>query len=149
MRNFRLTATALIGTAALLVPAGTAFAANAHAATTSNPQAVSAALAKANAQNERTTKQLMGNTSYTPIIRTYTPKPTSTKGFTGYEQIVVKSPKGTTPVAGYFKLSNAQQSSVIVTSANVDLKQNAYVINLKFPGEQGNLGQLKVTTVSR
>lgn len=149
MRNLRLTATALLGSAAMLVPAGTAFAANAHAATTPNPQAVSSVLAKSNAQNERTTKQLMRNTSYTPIVRTYTPKPTTTKGFTGYQQIIVKSPNGTAPVTGYFKLANAQQSSVIVTSARVDLQKNAYVINLKFPGEQGNPGKLIVTTVSR
>jgi hypothetical protein len=148
MRNFRLTATTLL-TAALLVPAGTAFAANSHVKTTANTPAVSSALQKNNAQNEKIAKQLMGNTKYTPVIRTFTPKPTSTKGFTGYEQIIVKSPKGTTPVAGYFKLANAQQSSVIVTSAKVDLKQNAYVINLKFPGEQGNPGKLIVTTVSR
>jgi hypothetical protein len=146
MRNFRIAAISVLGTAALLAPAGTAFA---NTTTQHNGHVASAAMAQANAGHEQTVKQLMHNTNYTPIIRTYTPKPTRTKGFTGYERIIVKSPKGTSPVAGYFKLSDADASSVIVTSARTDLKLNAYVVNLKFPGEQGNPGKLTVTTVSR
>lgn len=147
MHNLRLTTTALLGTAALLAPVGTAFAAGSHAE--SNHQTRPQAVVKSNAQNERTTKQLMSNTSYTLVTRTYKPYPTSTKRFMGYQTIVVKSPKGTTPVDGYFKLVGAQRGSVIVTSAGVDLKRNAYVIDLHFPGEQGDPGHLIVTTVSR
>ncbi len=67
----------------------------AHAATSpSTPKTV----LTANAQNHKQVKKLLGNTSYTPLIRTFTPKPTSTKGFNGYERIVVKAPKGTGPV---------------------------------------------------
>ena len=36
-----------------------------------------------------------------------------------------------------------------MTSAQVVQKQNAYVINLKFPGEQGKTGKLKVSLISR
>ena len=103
----------------------------------------------ANAQNQKQVKKLIGNTSYTPIVRTLTPKPTSTKDFNGYQRIVIKSPKGTGPVVGSFVLSGAQPGSVIVTSAQVVQKQNAYVINLKFPGEQGKTGKLKVSLISR
>jgi hypothetical protein len=146
MRNFRIAAISVLGTAALLAPAGTAFA---NTMTTQSPHIASATVLKANTASQKTVKQLIHNTSYTPMIRQYTPKPTSTKGFNGYQQIIVKSPKGTTPVAGYFKLTGAASGSVVVTSARVDLKQNAYVLNLKFPGEQGNPGHLTVTTISR
>jgi hypothetical protein len=97
----------------------------------------------------RTTRQLLRDTSYTPIVRTFKPRPTSTKGFTGYQTIVVRSPAGTSPVAGYFALRGAEPCSVIVTSAQVVLRRGAYVITLKFPGEQGSAGRLTVTLVSR
>ena len=56
----------------------------------------------ANTQNQKQVKKLIGNTSYTPIVRTFTPKPTSTKDFNGYQRIVIRSPKGTGPVVGSF-----------------------------------------------
>jgi hypothetical protein len=123
-----------------------AAAAPAHAASC---QVTPKTVVKQNAAAERLTKKLVGNTSYTPVIRTFTPKPTATKGFTGYATIVVKSPKGTTPVVGYFTRSGGEPCSVIVTSAGVALDRNAYVVKLKFPGEQGTPGKLKVTLVSR
>lgn len=107
------------------------------------------AVLKQNAAAERQTRKLLGNTSFTPLIRTFTPKPTSTTGFNGSETIIVKSPKGTTPVVGYFTRKGGQPCSVVVTSASVVLARNAYVLKLKFPGEQGNAGKLKVTLVSR
>ncbi len=112
-------------------------------------QATPRAVLKMNAAAERQTKKLLGNTSYTPVIRTYTPKPTATTGFTGYETIVVKSPKGTAPVVGYFTQSRSEPCSVVITTAGVSLARNAYVLKLKFPGEQGNPGKLKVTLISR
>jgi hypothetical protein len=147
MRNFRLAIISLVGGALVLILAATALAASPHA--NSNCQTTSQALLKRNMTNQQTTSKLMHNTSYTPIIRKFTPKATSTKGFTGYQTILVKSPKGTSPVAGYFKLTGAQQCSVVVSSARISLKQSAYVLNLKFPSEQGNPGSLSVTLVSR
>lgn len=147
MRNLRLAISSLVGGALVLILAGTALAASPHA--NSNCQTTSPALLKSNVTNQQTASKLMRNTSYTPVIRKFTPKPTSTKGFTGYQTILVNSPKGTSPVAGYFKLSGAQQCSVVVTSARISLKQNAYVLKLKFPGEQSNPGSLGVTLVSR
>jgi hypothetical protein len=138
---------ALAATAGIAL-AGSALAAPvaAHAATSpSTPKTV----LTANAQNHKQVKKLLGNTSYTPLIRTFTPKPTSSKGFNGYERIVVKSPKGTGPVVGSFALKGAQAGSVVVTSAGVVQSQNAYVVNLKFPGEQGKTGKLQITLVSR
>jgi hypothetical protein len=117
--------------------------------TTSSLQIASPATTKANARNERTVKHLIHNTSYTPIIRQFTPKPTSTKGFNGYETIIVKSPKGTSPVVGYYKLTGEDAGAVAVMSAKVDLRQNAYVLKLAFPGEQGNPGKLIISTISR
>ena len=112
-------------------------------------QVTAKAVARQNAAAERLAKRLLGNTSYTPLIRTFTPKPSSTKGFTGYETIVVKSPKGTSPVVGYFTRKGGEACSLIVTSAGVSLSRNAYVVKLKFPGEQGNPGKLRITLVSR
>jgi hypothetical protein len=124
-------------------------AATAHSAYAASCQVTPKAVVKQNTAAERQTKRLLGNTSYTPVIRTFTPKATATKGFTGYATIVVKSPKGTTPVVGYFTRSGGEPCSVIVTSAGLALDRNAYVVKLKFPGEQGNPGRLKVTLISR
>ena len=134
--------------AAALALAGTAMAAPVASHAAKVPHTAQRVLT-ANAQNQKQVKKLIGNTSYTPIVRTFTPKPTSTKDFNGYQQIVIKSPKGTGAVVGSFALSGAQSGSVIVTSAQVVQKQNAYVINLKFPGEQGKTGKLKVSLISR
>jgi hypothetical protein len=137
---------ALPGAAAVALTIAAASPAPAQAASC---QATPKTVAKQNAAAERLTKKLLGSTSYTPVIRTFTPKPTTTKGFTGYATIVVKSPKGTTPVVGYFTRSGGESCSVVVTSAGVALDRNAYVVKLKFPGEQGNPGKLKVTLISR
>jgi hypothetical protein len=102
-----------------------------------------------NQKAARQANALLKSTSYTPIIRTFTPTPSSTKGFTGYQTIAVKSPKGTAPVVGHFQLTGNAPCSVVVTSAKVVLSQNAYLVTLKFPGEQGKTGSLKVTLVSR
>jgi hypothetical protein len=131
--------------AAVALAIAAASSASAHAACQVTPKAV----VKQNAAAERQTKKLLGNTSYTPVIRAFTPKPTATRGFTGYETIVVKSPKGTSPVVGYFTQSGGESCSVVVTSAGVALDRKAYVVKLKFPSEQGNPGKLKVTLISR
>ena len=149
MRKHRLILTSLLGASMLVTPTTAALGAATRAATKSPCRTVSSALLKSNAANQRTAKRLMHNTSYTPIVRTYTPNPTSSAGFDGYQTIMVKSPKGTSPVVGYFKLSGAQQCSIVVTSAKISLQQNAYVVKLKFPGEQGNPGRLTVGLVSR
>jgi hypothetical protein len=127
---------------------GTAMAAPvaAHAATCPS---TSKSVMTTNTQAQKQVKKLLGNTSYTPIIRTFTPKPTSTKDFNGYQRIEIKSPKGTGPVVGSFVLKGAQRCSVVVTSARVVQSKNSYVVNLKFPGEQGKTGKLQVTLVSR
>ncbi len=137
-----------ITAAAALALAGTAMAAPVASHAAKVPH-TSQRVLTANAQNQKQVKKLIGNTSYTPIVRTFTPKPTSTKDFNGYQRIVIKSPKGTGAVVGSFVLNGGQPGSVIVTSAQVVQKQNAYVINLKFPGEQGKAGKLKVTLISR
>ena len=139
--------TGLTAVAALAL-GGTAVAAPIAAHAAASPH-TSQKVLTANTQNQKQVKKLIGNTSYTPVIRTFTPKPTSTKGFNGYQRIVIKSPKGTGPIVGSFVLKGAQPSSVIVTSAQVVQKQNAYVINLKFPGEQGKTGKLQVSLISR
>ncbi|HXM86946.1 MAG TPA: hypothetical protein VN889_04880 [Solirubrobacteraceae bacterium] len=112
-------------------------------------QTVSPAIRSRNAAAERLTKQLLRNTSYTPRAKTFTPKITSTRGFTGYGSIVLAAPKGTTPVAGYFVLRGTEPCSVVVTGASIVLRRNAYVVSLKFPGEQGDPGRIAVTLVSR
>jgi len=112
-------------------------------------QAVSPALRARNAAAERLTRRLLGNTSYTPRVKTFTPKISSTRGFTGYGSIVLAAPKGTTPVAAYFVLHGWQPCSVVVSAASIVLRRNAFVVSLKFPGEQGDPGRITVTLVSR
>jgi hypothetical protein len=124
-------------------------AAGSNAAQAASCQVTAKAVAKQNAAAEGRAKKLLGNTSYTPLIRTFTPKPSSTKGFTGYETIVVKSPKGTSPVVGYFTRKGGEACSIVIISAGVSLSRKAYVVKLKFPGEQGNPGKLRITLVSR
>jgi hypothetical protein len=144
-RTSRYLCGVLSTSAAVALAIAAASSASARAACQVTPKAV----VKQNAAAERRTKKLLGNTSYTPVIRTFTPKPTATRGFTGYETIVVKSPKGTSPVVGYFTQSGGESCSVVVTSAGVALDRDAYVVKLKFPSEQGNPGKLKVTLISR
>jgi hypothetical protein len=136
-------------TASVAAVPGVALAADSQAAAKSQCPTTSAALLKRNATNQQMARQLMHSTKYTPIVRTFTPKATSSAGFNGYQTLTVKSPQGTSPVVGYFKLSGAQRCSVVVTSAAIALKQNVYVLRLKFPGEQGNPGGLTVGLVSR
>jgi hypothetical protein len=145
----RLCLAVAIGAAFVLAIATSIIAPVASARTTSKCQTTSAAVINANSKAARQAAGLLKNTSYTPVSRTYTPKPSSTKGFTGYQTIVVRSPAGIAPVVGYFKLSGNDPCSVVVTSAKVDLSRNAYLINMAFPGEQGKTGNLKVTVVSR
>jgi hypothetical protein len=111
--------------------------------------AISAPLRRRNAAAERTTKRLLGDTSYTPRVKTFTPTVTSSRGFTGYQTIVLHAPRGTTPVVGYFSLRGTQPCSLVVVSAGVVLRRDAYVLELRFPGEQGNPGRVTVTLVSR
>jgi hypothetical protein len=111
-------------------------------------QASPSAIAKTNSVAERQATTLLNSNRYTQVTRTLTPKPSSTKGFTGYETIALKAPIGRTPVIGFFKLAGNTPCSVVVTSANVDLSRNAYVVKMKFPGEQGMTGSLKVTLVA-
>ena len=121
----------------------------ASARAASSCQSTPAAVLKANSKAEQQVTKLLKSTSYTPVIRTFTPKPSSTKGFTGYETITVKSPKGTAPVVGSFKLTGNAPCSVVVTSAKIALSSNSYQMTLKFPGEQGTTGSLKVALISR
>jgi hypothetical protein len=133
----------------LLILTATIASATASARAVSGCQSTSPAVVSTNSKAEQRASKLLKSTSYTPLSRTFTPKPTSTKQFTGYETITVKSPKGTAPVVGYFKLTGNTACSVVVTSARVALSQNAYLVALKFPGSQGKTGSLKVTLISR
>ncbi len=110
---------------------------------------VPAALSRQNAAARRTTVRLLHNTNYTPVVRTFTPKITHTREFTGYGSIVVRSPKGTAPVAGFFVLRGADRCAITITSAQIVLRRHAYVLNFAAPGEQGNPGRVTITLVSR
>ena len=132
-----------------VLAAAVAVSAPAAAAAAAGCQTTSKAVRTTNAKNAKQAKKLIGDTSYTPVIRTYHPKPTSTSHDTGYQTIAVRSPQGTAPVVGYFTLQGSEACSVVVTSAQVVLSRNAYLVKLKFPGEQGDPGKLKVVLVSR
>jgi hypothetical protein len=140
---------ALVLASALILTTAVVILVPAPARAASGCQSTSAAVVMTNNKAEQRANTLLKSTTYTPVIRTFTPKPSSTKGFTGYETISVKSPKGTAPVVGYFKLTGNASCSVVVTSARVALSRNSYLVALKFPSEQGKTGSLKVTLISR
>jgi hypothetical protein len=134
--------TAAAATAALaLVPATRAQAAGKQC------QAIPPAVAKENAAAARLVRKLQGNTNFVSRVVTATPKIRRTVRFTGFGTVVVKAPKGTTAVAGTFTLRGNDRCAIVVQSAQVVLRQNAYVISFTAPGEQGNPGKLKVTLV--
>ena len=140
---------ALALASALILTTMVAVVAPGSARAASSCPSTSAAVITTNNKAERRVNTLLKSTSYTPVVRTFTPKPSSTKGFTGYETIAVKSPSGTAPVVGSFKLTGNAPCSVVVTSAKVALSSNSYLMTLKFPGEQGKTGSIKVTLISR
>jgi hypothetical protein len=137
------------GAALILAIAASILVPVASARATSQCQSTPVAVVKANSKAGLQVSSLLKSTSYTPVIRTFTPKPSSTEGFTGYETIAVRSPAGTAPVVGTFKLTGNNPCSVVVTSAKIDLSRNSYLVKMMFPGEQGNPGNLKITLVSR
>ena len=51
-------------------------------------------------------------------------------------------------MVGYFTLRGNAPCSVVVTSAKVVRARGSYVVTLKFPGQQGKTGSLKVTLIS-
>jgi hypothetical protein len=121
----------------------------ASARATPKCQSTPPAVVKANRTAQHQVRSLLKSASYTRVIRTFTPAPSSTKGFTGYETIGVRSPAGTGPVAGFFELTGNDPCSVVVTSAKVVLSRNSHLVKMMCPGEQGRTGNLKVTLVSR
>jgi hypothetical protein len=123
--------------------------ATAAASTANCSPPTSPTLARQNASARTLTNRLLRNTSYTPIIRTFTPKFTRTRHFTGYGSIVIRAPRGTDPVVGFLALRGAAPCAIRITSASVVLRRDAYVLNFESKGEQGNPGRITITLVSR
>jgi hypothetical protein len=73
---------------------------------------------------------------------TISPSPTSNRGFDGFQTVRVSAPPGLTVLQGFATLSKGLTGSVVITSTKTFPKR--YVVNLKFPGNQGTPGKLRV-----
>lgn len=104
-----------------------------------------------NANDRKRADELLGDYrdySYTPLVKTVTPEPTTTRHSTGFETVELGSPKGTVAVVGYFSTSGTRGCGPIITSARVIPGRSAYVVKLMFIGRHGDPGKLKLTLFS-
>jgi hypothetical protein len=114
---------------------------------------VSSKVARQNAKNRKLVNRLLHNPNYTPTIKRYRLKPTRFHGFSGFQTIRDRAPRGTTAVVGAYTAipprGGCQLGALQILSAGISLRSNAYVIRLKFPGSQGNPGRLRIVLISR
>ena len=76
------------------------------------------------------------------ITRTITPKPTTTRGFTGFQTVTIRPPSQYVVLQGFATISGGDTESVIITSTSATPAR--YQVKLRFPGEQGTPGKLHV-----
>jgi hypothetical protein len=114
---------------------------------------VSSKIARQNAENRKQVNRLLHNPNYTPTIRTYRARPTRFMGFDGFQTIRDRAPRGTTAVVGAYTAippeGGCELGALQILSARVNLRRNAYVMRLKFPGSQGKPGRLRIVLISR
>jgi hypothetical protein len=114
---------------------------------------VSSKTARQNADSRTQVNRLLHNPNYTPTIRTYRPQPTRFRGFDGFQTITYRAPRGTTPVVGAYTAipprGGCELGALQILSARINLRRNAYVMRLKFPGSQGRAGRLRIVLISR
>jgi hypothetical protein len=114
---------------------------------------VSSKIARQNAENRKQVNRLLHNPNYTPTIRTYRAEPTRFRGFDGFQTITDRAPRGTTAVVGAYTAipprGGCELGALQILSARTNLRRNAYVMRLKFPGSQGMAGRLRIVLVSR
>jgi hypothetical protein len=114
---------------------------------------VSSETARQNAENRQRVNRLLHNPNYTPTIRTYRPQPTRFRMFDGFQTITDRAPRGTTAVVGAYTAipprGGCELGALQILSARVNVRRNAYVMRLKFPGSQGNPGRLRIVLISR
>jgi hypothetical protein len=114
---------------------------------------VSSKIARQNAENRKRVNRLLHNPSYTPTIRTYRAQPTRFKMFDGFQTIRDRVPRGTTAVVGAYTAipprGGCELGALQILSARVNVRRNAYVMRLKFPGSQGKPGKLRIVLISR
>jgi hypothetical protein len=114
---------------------------------------VSSKIARQNAENRKQVNRLLHDPNYTPTIRTYRARPTRFRGFDGFQTIRDRAPRGTTAVVGAYTAippeGGCELGALQILSARVNLRRNAYVMRLKFPGSQGNPGRLRIVLISR
>lgn len=114
---------------------------------------VSSKIARQNAENRKRVNRLLHNPNYTPTIRTYRPEPTRFRMFDGFQTITDRAPRGTTAIVGAYTAippkGGCELGALQILSARVNLRRNAYVMRLKFPGSQGKAGRLRIVLISR
>jgi len=76
------------------------------------------------------------------ITRAITPKPTTTRGFTGFQTVTIRPPSQYVVLQGFATISGGSTESVIITSTSATPAR--YQVKLRFPGEQGTPGKLHV-----
>ena len=83
-----------------------------------------------------------GEAAMKVITRTINPKPTTTRGFTGFQTVTIRPPSQYVVLQGFATISGGNTKSVIITSTSA--KPARYQVKLRFPGEQGTPGKLHV-----
>jgi hypothetical protein len=105
---------------------------------------VSSKIARQNAENRERVNRLLHNPNYTPSVRTYRAQPTRFRMFDGFQTITDRAPRGTTAVVGAYTAlpprGGCELGALQTLSARVNVRRNAYVMRLKFPGSQGKAG---------
>jgi hypothetical protein len=79
----------------------------------------------------------------TVISKTIAPKPTTTRGFNGFQTVTIAAPAGKTVLQGFATLSGGQTGSVVIQSTKT-VGGRRFVVQLVFPGTQGTPGKLYV-----
>lgn len=74
------------------------------------------------------------------VNRVVTPKPTTTRGFTGYQTVTVRPPSNRVVLQGFATISGGNTSAVIITSTSATPAR--FQVKLRFPGEEGTPGKL-------
>jgi hypothetical protein len=114
---------------------------------------VSSKIARQTAENRKRVNRLLHTPNYPPTIRTYRPEPTRFRMFDGFQTITDRAPRGTTAVVGAYTAippkGGCELGALQILSARVNLRRNAYVMRLKFPGSQGKAGRLRIVLISR
>ncbi len=106
----------------------------------------SESILRSNAINLRQITRLRRSPQFLVRTRVVTPSPDRQVGmFDSAGTVVVKAPRGTEVAVGAFRNIPDPNTAFKITSVNVNARRNAYVLQVLFPGSQGNPPRLRVS----